>query len=136
MSLINNTIWATVSMSTIKATPIWQKYSDDSGNISKDRHKHVLKAALVYLGYDEKAGNYSREENVNIRSNEDRKFVYANTTLYTFPVRNNYAYKKMYQRNDIIHAGAEDFSGWGRSHFKMEDFGNEHDPSKEESDLD
>lgn len=136
MSLINTTIWATVSMPTIKATPVWKEHQDSSGKIPREKYKQVLRDALVFLGHDEKVGGYSKEHNVNIRSNNGLQIVYANTTLFTFPVRSSYPYKRAYQKSDILHFGDEGFTGWGISHIKMDDFGNEHDPSKDDdSDL-
>lgn len=132
MSLINTTVWATVSMSTIEATPIWQeKLSQNNGNIPREKYNSTVKAALVMLGMSED-GTYTIERNVNIRSNNDRRVVFANTTLYTFPVRSDCPFKRVYQNNDILHYGDEGFTGWGVSHIKMEDFGNEHDPSRDD----
>lgn len=133
MSLINTTVWATVTMSTIESTPIWkEKLSQHNGKIPRDKYNSTLKAALVILGMSEE-GNYSVEKNINIRSNNDRQTVFVNTTLYTFPVRPDYPFKRVYQNNDILHFGEESFSGWGVSHLKMEDFGNDHDPSRDDS---
>lgn len=132
MSLINTTVWATVSMSTIEATPIWQeKLAQHNGYIPKQEYGTVLKQALVTLGMASD-GSYTVERNVNIRSNNDLRTVFANTTLYTFPVRSDYPYKRVYQNRDILHYGEEGFTGWGVSHIKMEDFGNEHDPSRDD----
>lgn len=132
MSLINTTVWATVSMSTIKATPVWkQQLENHDGNIPQNLHNATIKAALVMLGMSED-GNYTIERNVNIRSNNNRCVVFANTTLYTFPVKSDCKFKRVYQNNDILHFGDEDFTGWGASHIKMEDFGNEHDPSRDD----
>lgn len=135
MSLINTTVWATVSMSTIEATPIWQKEKEKhEGYIPQAKQNSVIKAALVMLGMNED-GHYTVERNVNIRSNSDRCVVFANTALYTFPVRHDCAFKRVYQNCDIFHFGDEGFTGWGASHIKMEDFGNEHDPSKDYADF-
>ncbi|ATI15813.1 hypothetical protein JR318_gp167 [Escherichia phage vB_vPM_PD06] len=132
MSLINTTIWATVSMSTIKATPIWKEMAKKhGGKIPHEYHNTTLRAALVMLGMSTD-GHYTVERGVNIRSNNNRRVVFANTTLYTFPVRQDYKYKRIYQGVDILHFGEEDFTGWGSSHIKMEDFGNEHDPSRDD----
>lgn len=132
MSLLNTTIWATVSMSTIKATPIWQEKQDSNGRVSEDKYVSVIRAALHYLGHDTNNGNYTQERNVNIRSNENNRIVYAKTTLFTFPVRRSYPFKRVYENCDILHIGNEEFSGWGSSHIKMEDFGNDHDPSRDD----
>ncbi len=132
MSLINTTVWATVSMSTILATPIWKQEEEKyNGIIPSDKKNSVVKAALVMLGMPED-GHYTIERNVNIRSNNDKRIVLANTQLYTFPVRSDYPFKRIYQNNDILHFGEEEFGGWGVTHIKMEDFGNEHDPSRDD----
>lgn len=132
MSLVNTTTWATVSLSTIKATPIWKSEEErNNGKIPHDRYNSVIKAALVTLGMNERS-HFSMERNVNIRSNEDRSVVFANTTLYTFPVESSCPFIRVYQKNDILHFGEEDFEGWGVSHIKMEDFGNEYDPSRKD----
>ena len=132
MSLINTTVWATVSMSTIKSTPVWQEHQDATGKVPRSEYKETLRAALYFLGHDEDSGGYTKEANVNIRSNMSRQAVIVNTTLFTFPVRTNYPYKRVYQKADVLHFGDEGFAGWGISHIKMEDFGNEHDPSRED----
>ena len=132
MSLINTTVWATVSMSTIEATPVWKdQLAKNDGQIPHNKFNSAVKAALVMLGMSEN-GTYTIERNVNIRSNENRRVVFANTTLYTFPVRSDCPFKRVYQNNDILHFGEEGFTGWGVSHIKMEDFGNEHDPSRDD----
>lgn len=136
MSLINTTTWATVSMSTIKATPIWQKKEqENNGTIPNSEYSNVLRAALVMLGMPEN-GHYTVERDMNIRSNNNRRVVYARTTLFTFPVDANCLFKRVYQNNDILHFGEEEFEGWGVSHIKMEDFGNEHDPSRNDDGSD
>lgn len=136
MSLINTTVWATVSLSTIQATPIWQQQlAKYNGEIPSNVFNGTVRAALVMLGMSE-TGRYTVEKNVNIRSNNSRQVVYANTTLYTFPVSHDCKFKRVYQNCDILHYGDEEFTGWGVSHIKMDDFGNEHDPSREsEADL-
>lgn len=132
MSLINTTVWATVSMSTILATPIWkQEEEKHNGIIPFDKKNSVVRAALVMLGMPED-GHYTIERNVNIRSNNDKRVVLANTTLYTFPVKPDCPFKRVYQNNDILHFGEEGFGGWGVTHIKMEDFGNDHDPSRDD----
>lgn len=132
MSLVNTTIWATVSMSTVKSTPIWKQESEKyRGHIPHDRHADVLRAALVFLGMNED-GNFSVERNVNIRSNNDNSLVYINTTLYTFAVKESCPFKHIYQKNDIFHYGDEEFGGWGVTHTKMDDFGNSYDPARAE----
>lgn len=132
MSLINTIVWATVSMSTILATPIWkQEEEKHNGIIPFDKKNLVIKAALVMLGMPED-GHYTIERNVNIRSNNDKRVVLANTTLYTFPVKPDCPFKRVYQNNDILHFGEEGFGGWGVTHIKMEDFGNDHDPSRDD----
>lgn len=132
MSLFLGTVWATVSKSTVEATPIYQTMlKNHNGYIPKGLYNSTIKAALMMLGMPEK-GDYTVERNVNIRSNTNKCVVFANTTLYTFPVDPKYAYKSIYQNNDIVHFGEEGFAGWGVSHIKMEDFGNEHDPSRDD----
>lgn len=133
MSLVNTTIWATVSMSTIQATPIWQSETQKyNGVIPSSKYNAIIKSALVTLGMNEE-GHYTVENNVNIRSNNNLRVVYANTTLFTFPVNPSCKFKRIYQNRDILHFGDEDFTGWNTSHIKMEDFGNEHDPSRSDS---
>lgn len=130
MSLVNTTTWATVSMSTVMSTPIWQlEAKKHNGQIPHAKLNDVLRASLVMLGMSEDS-HYSVERNVNIRSNNDNRVVFANTTLYTFPVADNCAFKSIYQNNDIFHFGDEEFTGWGASHIKMDDFGNSYDPAK------
>lgn len=129
MSLVNTTTWATVSMSTIMSTPIWQQEVQRHGTrIRHDRQADLIRAALVFLGMKED-GNYSVERNVNIRSCNDNSLVYINTTLYTFAVKENCPFKSIYQKNDILHFG-EEFGGWGVTHIKMDDFGNSYDPAR------
>ncbi|AOQ27235.1 hypothetical protein NWUPM3A1_93 [Escherichia phage vB_EcoM_3A1_SA_NWU] len=130
MSLVNTTTWATVSMSTVMSTPIWKLESNKhNGNIPHEKQNAVIRASLVMLGMAEDS-HYSVERNVNIRSNNDKRVVFANTTLFTFPVSPNCGFKRIYQENDIFHFGDEEFTGWGASHIKMDDFGNSYDPAK------
>ena len=136
MSLINTTVWATVSMSTVEATPVWQEQlQKNNGIIPKAQYNGTIKAALIMLGMPHD-GSYSVDREVNIRSNNDRRVVYAKTTLFTFPVRSDCPFKRIYETRDILHVGDEQFTGWGSSHIKMEDFGNEHDPSRDGDDSD
>lgn len=126
MSLINHTVWATVSINTIKATDAYKKESHP-------KHSTIL-AALYELGHDRERTGYSKEENVAIRSFVDNKLVLTNTTLYTFPVRPNFPFINAYVHTDVIHYEEDaGFMGWDILHENIEQFGNEYDPSRDEN---
>ena len=59
-------------------------------------------------------------------------FVVTTIDVWCLQILQDYKYKRIYQGVDILHFGEEDFTGWGSSHIKMEDFGNEHDPSRDD----
>lgn len=135
MSLVNTTVWGTVSLSTVKQTPVWQRYADKHGRVSHDIYNEVLKASLIYLGMDEAKGRHTTERDVNIRSNENNRIVYAKATLFTFAVKSNSPFKRAYESVDILHVGPEDFTCWGDSHIKLEDFGNAYDPARADDNI-
>lgn len=126
MSLINSTVYGSVSMTTIKATPIWQEVADENGNIPRELFSKTFKLALYFLGWDTEKAGYSREEGIYIRSQE--RDVVFKTSVYRFPVRQDYEFKRVYEKLDVLHVGDELFNGWGDIHTKLADFGNEHQP--------
>lgn len=126
MSLINTTVYGSVSMATIKATPAWKEVADDQGNIPRELFSKTFKLALHFLGWDSEKAGYTREEGIYIRSQE-REVVFK-TSVYRFPVRSDYEFKRIYEKMDILHVGDEEFNGWGDIHTKLADFGNEHQP--------
>lgn len=127
MSLINEVVWGSVTIETVKSTEVWKKNSDSSGTIPRENFENTLKLALVELGHDTQRSGFIKEFGVNIRSNGSKRVVF-NTTVFRFPVRDSFKYKRAYERNEILHHGTENFMGWGISHNRMDDFGNEYCP--------
>lgn len=124
------TIYGSVSMTTIKATPIWIEVADESGNVPQSIYNQTLKDALTYLGWDSAKGGYVKERGLHIRSNNLSEAVYK-TSVFRFPVRETYEFKRVYEKLDILHVGEEMFAGWNNTHIKLADFGNEEQPPTE-----
>jgi hypothetical protein len=124
------TIYGSVSMTTIKATPIWKEVCDATGTVPKEIYNRTLKLALKFLGWDDEKGGYVKERDLHIRSSISTGLVHK-TSVFRFPVSDTYEYKRIYSKLDILHVGDEMFTGWNDSHVKLSDFGNEEQPPTE-----
>lgn len=122
-----STIYGSVSMTTIKATPIWKDHADENGNVPQTIYNETLKKALVFLGWDAIKGGYVKERGLHIRSLESTEVVFK-TSVFRFPVRESCEFKRVYEKLDILHVGEEMFTGWSHSHTKLADFGNDEQP--------
>lgn len=128
MQELNKTVWANVTVETVKSTDIWKQYADESGHIPHDKFSNVLNAALYSLGYDiDKGYGYKVIKNVYIRSQRCGSFsnqILTKAVLYSFPVRKNYRFKNKIEKIDIISIG-EDISN-AENYIPHADFGLEH----------
>lgn len=123
-----NTTYGSVSMTTIKATPVWQESANDNGDVPQNLYNDILKKALAFLGWDAEKGGYVKERGLHVRSSLSNDLVYK-TSVFRFPVRETYEYKRIYEKLDILHVGAELFTAKdGGSHIRLKDFGNEEQP--------
>lgn len=125
MKELNKTVWACVSIETVKGTDIWKKYQDKSGKIPRDKFSNVMKAALYEIGYDiDKGISYKKDSNVHIRSTNcgciSNQVLYK-TTVYSFPVRENFKYKDKYNLVDMVHLNTTNTDK--SKYIHIEDFG-------------
>lgn len=130
MAFFDKTVYGSVSMSVIKETDSWKKACDSVGRIPRGQFTVVVEQALYELGYDnsydpilKKKKRYTKSTFQNIRSGHNPRVVF-NTTVFRFPVRDDFRFKGIYNKHDIVHFGNENFTAWKKSHTKLEDFGN------------
>ena len=131
MSFFDQTVYGAVTMSVIKQTESWKSQCNSSGQIPTTHlFNQVIEQALYELGYDNsvdpsfnKKKRYTKEKFQNVRSGHNPRVVF-NTTVFRFPVRKDFKYKDIYNKYDIVHFGDENFTGWNKSHVKMDEFGN------------
>lgn len=96
------TTFGTVTLDFIKQTPVWKHYADENGFIAREQFKNVLKACLYYLGFDDKhTKGYEKLDTAYVIRDHKDKTKGVRTVCYTFPVRQNFKYKGMYD-NDIL----------------------------------
>lgn len=105
ISSFKSTVWGQVTFDTIKQTPIYKEYLNDT---SKYEEHNIIKAALYQLGYDYSPDkSYSRTLKNVVRSSKDTtKAVYAD--IFSFPVRRNHKLESLYEKHDLINIQAED----------------------------
>lgn len=122
MNEYKKTTWGTVSLEFVKQTPVWKHYADDNGFVAKEQFSRVLKAALYFLGFDDKhsKGYEKLDSSYVIRDHKD-KTKGIRTICYTFPVRQDYKFKSIYDNKDIVtgpvgdNAKKVDLSSFGRT---------------------
>lgn len=142
-SSFKSTTWASVTLNTIKQTPIWKQYQDLNGSVPKDKYQNILTAAMIQLGYDNKGKNsfHKRPEKVMVRcSKNNLKGIY--TEVYDFPVVPNHLLENFYlvtglvnfnmeentEETNLAEYGLEHYENAGRNQAKKqsrEDFVNE-----------
>jgi len=123
-----NTTYGSVSMTTIKQTPVWLAAAVD-GYVPKEILSKTIKQALVSLGWDLDKEGYTREIEANIRSNLSNELIYV-VDVYRFPVKDDCVFKSLYEKTEVLHYGQETISGNNR-YIRLKDFGNEEQPPTE-----
>lgn len=134
MKELNQTVWASVTIDTIKATDIWKKYViNEKGEVPANKYNNILNAALYEIGYDiDKGSSYTKNKDVYVRSSNcgsvSNQVLYK-TTIYSFPVRDNFKYKDKYLAVDMVHLHADNTEK--ENYIHIEDFGLEADCVKQ-----
>lgn len=102
-----STLWGSVSIEYLRATPVWKHYQDETGRIPHAMYKNVMKAVLYYLGMDIDNDHGFTQQKGFIRDQRDATKG-IKTLIYTFPVRKDYRYKDIYLNSDILSGKAQD----------------------------
>jgi hypothetical protein len=131
-----STTLASVTIDTLKNTPIWKKHvnangviipvKNSQGHLYTAREEDLVRAALYALGYDEKAeqGFTKRRGTYVVRSSKDSTKGVV-TQIYDFRVRKGHSMETFFMRNSFVHIDAEqsnefiDLAGYGLEYYEI-----------------
>lgn len=109
ISSFKSTVWASVTLDTIKSTPVWKKYSDANGSVPSSKMNNVLRASMIQLGYDDnnETSYRRRPEKVMVRSSGDQTKGIL-TEVYDFPVKLGHELENYYLTAGLVNFNTDD----------------------------